>query len=367
MKDNLVTLAIRTYQRACMIKNVLDENGIETEIHNINPNKPELAVGVRVKIKESDLPRALKIVEDMERSFTDPETKDKQLTQILIPVDFNDIVYKTIDLGFGFANEINAEVVFLYVYFTPAFTITMNNDINTYSISNSELIRRIINNANADIENLSTIIKARITKGEIPELPFHFELKEGVPEEEILDYCKKNNPSLVVMGSHGRKPSEEIVGSVTAEVMESCNVPVFAVPSQMTLNSINQIKKIAFLTNFDQKDLIAIDKIISILGSRKAEIFFVHATDKNEAWDEVLLAGIKTYFSTHYPYLQTNYALIEDSDNPENIEDYLKKMDIDLLAFNTRKRRFLSRLFNPGLTYKLVQQASTPLFVMHIK
>jgi len=33
MEDKLVTLAIRTYQRAQMIKAVLQEEGIETVIH----------------------------------------------------------------------------------------------------------------------------------------------------------------------------------------------------------------------------------------------------------------------------------------------------------------------------------------------
>ena len=59
MEDKLVTLAIRTYQRAQMIKTVLEESGIETVIHNLNLEHPEMAVGVRVRIKENDLPRAL--------------------------------------------------------------------------------------------------------------------------------------------------------------------------------------------------------------------------------------------------------------------------------------------------------------------
>ena len=65
MEDKLVTLAIRTYQRAQMIKSVLEQEGIETVIHNLNLENPEMAVGVRVRIREKDLPRALKIVEDL--------------------------------------------------------------------------------------------------------------------------------------------------------------------------------------------------------------------------------------------------------------------------------------------------------------
>lgn len=367
MEDKLVTLAIRTYQRAQMIKAVLEENGIETAIHNLNLEHPEMAVGVRVRIKESDLPSALKIVEEMENAWeAQSATEPTLVQQVLIPIDFSDIVTKASDFGFHFAEILNAEVVFLYVYFSPTFTISSNNDMSTYSISDSELLRRIISSANSDVENMTNLINARIDKGELPNIPFSFEIKEGVPEDQILDYCKKNNPALVVMGTHGKKMSNELIGSVTAEVMEGCMCPVFAVPAQMTMQSTDDIKRIAFLTNFDQKDLIAIDRTISLFDSQNLEMYFVHASDKKEPWDEVMLGGIKAYFASHYPNLTTNYALLGAVDSPEILDKYLINQKINVLAFNTRRRNIFARLFNPGLVYKMVMHSDTPLFVTHV-
>ncbi len=365
MEDKLVTLAIRTYQRAQMIKTVLEESGIETVIHNLNLEHPEMAVGVRVRIKESDLPRALKIVEEMESAWEE-ETPKVKARQILIPIDFTDQVPKAIDFAFHFADVLSAEVVFLHAYFSPAFTISSNHDLSTYSISDSELLRRIVSSANADVDNMSNLIHSRIDKGELPDRPFSFELKEGVPEDQILDYCKKHNPALVVMGTHGKKINDELIGSVTAEVMESCAVPVFAVPIQMSMESPDDIKRVAFLTNFDQKDLIAIDRAISLFTSDKLEIYFVHASDKNEPWSEIMLAGIKDYFANHYPNLITHYALLGSTDTLNLLDDYLAQQKINVLAFNTRRRNIFVRLFHPGLAYKMVLHSDTPLFVTHV-
>ena len=54
MEDKLVTLAILTYAKAQILKNVLENEGIETYIHNVNQIQPVVSSGVRVRIKESD-------------------------------------------------------------------------------------------------------------------------------------------------------------------------------------------------------------------------------------------------------------------------------------------------------------------------
>ncbi len=55
MEDKLVTLAILTYAKAQILKNVLENEGIETYIHNVNQIQPVVSSGVRVRIKESKL------------------------------------------------------------------------------------------------------------------------------------------------------------------------------------------------------------------------------------------------------------------------------------------------------------------------
>ncbi len=362
MKDKLVTLAIRTYQRAQQIKALLTNHGIKTEIHNLNLDNPEMAVGVRVRIKESDLPQALKIVESMEREW-EAENPKAEAKTILIPIDFADMVEKTVDFGFLFAKKMNAEIEFLFIYYIPPFTINNTNEISTYSITDNDMLRRIVSTANADADNLKNRINKRIDTGELPNVKFNIELKQGVPDETIPEYCKKTKPDLIIMGTQGRRLSNELLGSVTAEVIDTCSSPVFAIPS---LSKKDSIKRIGFLTNFDQKDLIAIDKTISLFTAEKPELYFIHAADKSDAWSEVMLAGIKSYFSNHYPELNANYSLIASDDSAELIESFLQENQIDLLAFNTRKRRLFSRLFNPGLAYKMILHSNTMLFVTHV-
>lgn len=97
MEDKLVTLAILTYTKAQILKNVLENSGIESYIHNVNLIQPVVSSGVRLRIKESDLPRALKITESAiwlsESVVSDEKPKVKELSnKLIIPIDFSNYV-----------------------------------------------------------------------------------------------------------------------------------------------------------------------------------------------------------------------------------------------------------------------------------
>ncbi len=369
MNNKWVTLAIRTYQRAQRIKSLLDQHEIETIIHNLNEENPEIAVGVRVRIREKDLPHALSIVEEMEKAWDEEANRDKPFAgkSILIPVELTDQINLVCEYGFHYAKKLDAKVIFLHAFLTPAYTITSSSttEINTYSLTDTETIRRIVKTNNADVENLSNLVSKWIDEGRIPKVDFKFELREGVPEDEILSYIKRNEPALVVMGAKGRhKVEDSYIGSVTSEVMEASLTPVMAVPVTTELKP-NKIKNIAFLTNFDQKDLIAIDTMISFLNEDDINIMFIHMTEKKDQWNEVVITGIKEYFANKYPKISTEYALLEKKDNIEAIKPFLESSKIDLVAMNTKKRNMFARIFSQGLASKLLINVDTPLLVMH--
>ncbi|MFV0392750.1 MAG: universal stress protein [Paludibacteraceae bacterium] len=353
-----------------MIKTVLEQNDIETVIHNLNLENPETAVGVRVRIKEKDLPAALSIVEEVEKEWEKQAQKENPLRgkTILIPVGLSDQINAVCKYGFHYAKKLEAHVVFLHAYLTPAYTITSasNTEINTYSLTDTETLRRIVRTNNADVENLTNLIKKWIDSGEIPNVNFRFEMREGVAEDEILAYCKKEMPALIIMGTHSKHPKgDNMLGSVTAEVLEASPAPVMAISSEIEMQP-DDIRRVAFLTNFDQKDLIAIDSAISFLKNDNFEMTFIHAAEQKDSWDEVMLSGIKTYFANHYPDVKTDYAFLRKDGNLDRIQSFLETSKIDLVALNTKKRSLIARFFNQGIATKLLFNIDTPLLVMRV-
>lgn len=373
MEDKLVTLAILTYTKAQILKNVLENEGIETYIHNVNQIQPVVSSGVRVRIKESDLPRALKITESsvwlsesvVGEKYPKLENDSKK---VLIPVDFSNYSMKACEFGFNFAKAYGAEVILLHVYFTPIYASSLPyGDVFNYQVSDEEMVKNVLHKVYDDLNALSDKVKAKIASGEFPYIKYTCVLREGIPEEEILRYNKEQRPQIIIMGTRGKNQKDiDLIGSVTAEVIERSRTTVLAIPENTPFNRFSEVKRIAFLTNFDQRDLIAFDSFINGLKPFHFSVSLIHLSDTKDTWNEIKLAGIKEYFQKQYPELEIYYDDVVVSDDFLNsLENYISNNKIDIITLTSYKRNIFSRLFNPGIARKMIFHSDTPLLVIN--
>ncbi|WP_321437064.1 universal stress protein [uncultured Bacteroides sp.] len=373
MEEKLVTLAILTYAKAQILKSVLEKEGIKSYIQNVDLIKPVVSSGVRLRIKESDLPHALKITESNIWLSEDiigekPQEKEKS-NKILIPVDFSDYSMRACEFGFGFAKTFDTEVVLLHVYFTPRYMPSIPyNDVFSYQGPDEESIKNIIKKVNEDLNNLSVKIKSKIDSGEFPNVKFTCVLKEGIPEEEILKYAKNSSPSIIVMGTRGKnKKDADIIGSVTAEVIDRSRAIVFVVPEKTPFKIFNGVKKLAFITNFDQRDLIAFDSLMKKMTAFNFSVTLIHLTTLKDTWNEIKLAGFKEYFHKQYPDIQIHYEVVMDDNLGQNLDSFIQQNSIDVIAITSYKRNMFARLFNPSIAMKMIFHTDTPLLVVSDK
>ncbi len=376
MEDKLVTLAILTYSKAQILKNVLESEGIETYIHNVNQIQPVVSSGVRVRIKESDLPRALKITESSawlsESVVGGKPVKDKEKDEtkrILIPVDFSTYSMRACEFGFNYAKAYDAEVVLLHVYFTPIYASSLPyGDVFNYQINDEEMVKNILQKVHAELNTLSNKVKEKVASGEFPDVKFTCVLREGIPEDEILRYAKEQRPEIIIMGTRGKNQKDiDLIGSVTAEVIDRSRISVMAIPEDTHLKQISEVKKVAFLTNFDQRDLIAFESFINTWKPYKFSVSLIHLTDGKEPkdnWDEIKLAGIKEYFHKQYPGLEIHYDIVMNDDFLKTLEHYIKANHIDVITLTSYKRNMFARLFNPGIARKMIFHSDTPILVI---
>ena len=274
---------------------------------------------------------------------------------------------KACEFGFNFAKNIDAEVVLLHVYFTPIYATSLPyGDVFNYQLSDEENVRNILQKVHSDLNALSDKVKAKVTSGEFPDIKYTCVLREGIPEEEILRYSKENRPRIIIMGTRGKNQKDiDLIGSVTAEVIERSRVPVLAIPENTPFKEFNAVKRIAFITNFDQRDLIAFDSLINSLKPFCFSVSFIHLSDVRDTWNEIKLGGIKEYLQKQYPQLEIHYDVVKNDDFLNSLDEYIKTNHIDIITLTSYKRNIFSRLFNPGIARKMIFHSDTPLLVIY--
>jgi nucleotide-binding universal stress UspA family protein len=366
MEENLVTVAIHTYERAIILKGILESKGIEVCLHNVNLIQPVVSAGVRVRIRESDLPAALEIIEKVDFECDEPAVQKTFPKIILVPVDFSEYTLKAARLAFSIAKKLDATIVLLHTYYSPFYSGGMPiSDAFAFDEHSEEAMKSLMQKNEAEMDKLIRQLRVEMSEGLLPDVQIVAKFREGVPEEQILVYAKKHKPLMLIMGTKGSSSSSsDLLGSVTAEVIDRSIAPVFAFPEQTPFDRFEGIKTVGFLTRFDQRDLVVFDVMMQLLQTLKFKVYFIHFSVTENPWDEVQLAGVKDYFKRQYPELEASYVLLGNEKMVENLNNFITERNIDILTVASQKRNLFARLFNPGIAHKMVFHGNTPLLVI---
>ncbi len=373
MEDKLVTLAIHTFEKAQILKTILETEGIEVYIHNVNLIQPVVSAGVRVRIKESDLPHALRIIEDNKWSEDAKEEEEKgdadQTRKVLIPIDFSDYSMKACDLGINYAAVVGAEVMIMHAYFNPYFPSAIPlGETLSYQMNEEESLQELLRRVRGNMEDICSLIEKKMEDGELPRVTYDYVLREGLPEEEIIAYSKEYRPTLIVMGTRGKDQKEvDLIGSVTGEVIELNKVPVLAIPENVPFTNLRDAKHIAFATSFNQRDLVAFDKFMELIKDFDFSIHLFNISTSRDEWNEIRLSGVREYFKKQYPDANLSYTVLADGDLLLAIEKFVRDEHIDVIALSSYRRSLLARMFNPSIARKMLFHTDTPLLVIDSK
>lgn len=362
----MVTIAIHTYEKALIVKGILESEGIQVCLHNVNLIQPVISAGVRVRINEHDLPAALRILEGLNFSEEVVSTRKPDAKSVLVPVDFSDYTLKAARLGVRLAHDLEGEVTLLHTYYNPMYVAGMPiGDAFTIDDSDKGLLKSQIASMNTQMDALRDMLLDEMKQGKLPECSLKLKFREGVPEEQILTYCKRHPQKIIILGTHGKGYKEgDLLGSVTADVIERSEVPVFAFPVDMPIESLNNVRMIGFVTNYEQRDLIAFESMMHLLKPYRFKVCFLHLASEAVTWDEIKLSGIKAYFEKQYPEREFCYSLIEGENLMQSLDTFVREQKVDVIGMMAQKRNVLARMFNPSLANKMLFHTNTPVLLL---
>lgn len=380
-EEKLVTLAIHTYEKAQILQTMLQSEGIEASLQNVNQILPVVSAGVRVRIKESDLPKALGLIESQEWGKQELSAELNQLDgynkegkkieaspYVLIPVDFSDYMNNIIHVGFLFAQRRNLRVQIFHAYFSQFYSIApmLSPDIAVYQVDREQNVRREQERAMRRVKSLEESIRKDIASGVLPNVPFEIKITDGIPEDTILNAARHTPPAAIVIGTRGKsRRSEDLIGSVAAEVIDRAKVPVLVVPEDVVVYDLADIENVGVATSFDQRDLILFDRMMNLMKPLQPHYRLFNISRANEEWSDLELSAMRSYHQQHYPESDIDFTTLDSGDFSLALEKFVRQENIGMIVVNTYRRNMLARFFNPGMARRMLFHAGTPLLVMH--
>lgn len=365
--QKFIIFAIHTPEYADKLKKLLESEGITVNSIPFGAEFNNMIQGVKIMVKSTDLAQAMRIVENKDIFLQqDNEETENNTGQILVPVDFTSYSYQALIQSFRLANALSLDVTLFHTYLDPTTTAKIHlSEFYSYTAAAAKEVEQVKRVEDEAMNRLEAKIRSDIKNGLIPAVRFTRILKEGVPEEAILEYAKLNKPEIIIMGTRDSFQKErDLIGSISAEVLDACKEITMTIPSSCADFNILNVKNIIFFAQLNQRDIIGLDTISRFFPDKKLNITLAHIPTRADKFinPQKALTGLADYARRRFP----DFRIDRPKYSPETPTEGLENTKFDLAVVVNRKRNPISRLFNPGLAHKLLFHEDFPMMVIPV-
>ncbi|MEN8121513.1 MAG: universal stress protein [Bacteroidota bacterium] len=335
---------------------------VDEELKDRTSSKP-----LKVQVDVNDVERAVQILCELkgQSEFGDIEQKIKGIKRILVPVDFSDYSRSATLFAFGIAKKLNAEIKLIHVFKDPFMGGTFLGQRTSYENFSQNVINEIRQMAQTSMLHFIDELKDNLKKLGLDDVRFHYVLKKGKPEYQIVKMSEEYKPYVIILGTKGvGQMPNDLIGSVTLKMIENTKVPILAIPEKWKFKGLDKMN-VLYATDFQDSDFTAFNSLLSILEPFSVKIECVHIeTDEKNPWKEMQLFKLESYLNKNYDE-EIKCHIIKNDDLLSGIQEYVDKMDIDIISFTSPKRSIFYKLLYPNNLKKMIYHSQIPLLIFH--
>lgn len=144
---------------------------------------------------------------------------------VLCAIDVNDFDQQVVDVAASFAKQFGVDLDLIHVSISP------NPDKAAWPAfigAPHEMIRdnRLFRKISTNVEGV--------------EIRRHH--LSGFPVEQLVDFVERNEPKLLVLGTHARSGIRRILGSIAAKVMRRVSCPVMVLRQKQNSQTYSDVR-----------------------------------------------------------------------------------------------------------------------------
>lgn len=183
--------------------------------------------------------------------------------------------------------------------------------------------------------------------------------------EQLKEYCREENPYLVIMGSQGATAAERVLfGGHTVRAIKQLHRPLMAVPPHAVFRGI---KKIGLACDMEKMlDTLPADELKTLVSEFNAELHVINAgNQKVSAVPETVFESAMV--NEMLVKVNPVYHFLDATDTDKEIIHFAQEHQIDLLVILPRHHTLLERIMYKSHTKQIVQHSTVPVMTLYTK
>jgi len=248
------------------------------------------------------------------------ETKRKK--SILVPTDFSETCENAIRHAAKLAKSFEGSVYVLHV-------LNGENSLPTIA-ENKERSNEFQKSFFTDLESQAHDLITAIAKSH-PEIDVIPVVREGDIFYTINIVAEELGVDLIILGTHGKKGLQRILGSYAMKVIDSTKIPVIVVQDDAVLEDYHTI---VFPVNINEEDRQKAEYAVE-LAKETGAMIHIFPKVETQASNKAKLANVIRQLKAYFERYSVEYTVVENNMEESNFEDqiiaYSTKVSADLI------------------------------------
>lgn len=290
------------------------------------------------------------------------------MKKLLVPTDFSDNARGALEYAVGLARDLEAEITLLNVYYDPM----LDSDLPTYGMTSFHRGKGnlVLTEIEVEVKHQIQELLNQVKEQSNAKIGLHTRIERGFPEQVIPQIALEGNYDMVIMGTRGKsRIFHTFFGSVTADVLQRCEVPVLAIPPETVYRSIEHVM---YASAFDPADGLVVRQMLETLRPIDFDLYSIYIfSEHGHHYRKEDYMGLREAMQSHMkhviPDARMEIVATGDRDLIAGIKAQLEDRDVDMLVMTTHARDFIGRLMHPSQTRKMLFESEVPLLVFRVK
>ncbi|MFT5864206.1 MAG: nucleotide-binding universal stress UspA family protein [Flavobacteriales bacterium] len=277
------------------------------------------------------------------------------IKKILVPTDFSEQAENALRVAADLARKHGSEINLLHMLELPMDLVD-----GAYGGAKSDLPEALFFMKLAH-QKFETMMSASFLDG----IKTYETAEFNGAFDGIMDYAKKYDTDLIVMGSHGAKGLQEFfIGSNTEKVVRNSDIPVLVIKNRHEQFALHNF---IYATDFEEENHAAFKQAIAFAKDSNVTLHMLYVnTPNNFKTTHDIEKQMKDFMSHESGFEDFTLNIYNDNKVESGVLHFAEMVNAGIIGIATHGRKGLAHFLNGSLSEGLVNHAQRPVITFKI-